>query len=349
MPFFERIYRTVKDFCDDLDDDISINILCECLQQLLDNKLQPELLQIPVPEDFITDEKVGIWKTLKKKLKTCLGVGDSVYKSIDIIWSHWSRLLFEKELKDRKDAQSSVTLYPASPIFSLTPASSQSPLIGACSYTYTPSSSIFSSTDPSPFSNSPGYVLTPTSNSVTSSISSPHSSDSYNTSSNNSMGIHESVKILKNFSVRVMTMDGHPFGSFHYAKKENEKYICQTDGCKMTTKKECKIRNEGVTRETLIGHATKYHSISLNLKKKIGILQKGFACALCSESFTRPQTLSNHTKKFHEAPQLEETWLNQSWEPTLTYTATVPITSDSSAFTFDEIESLSYFGNDNDN
>ena len=114
-------------------------------------------------------------------------------------------------------------------------------------------------------------------------------------------------QIVEEIKIRVTTNKNEQHGFYYYAKKSNERFICQTDGCKMSTKKESKIKKEGVTRETLNGHATKYHSVRLNLKKRTGILQQqpGFSCPDCPKTFTRSQSLLNQKEKCHNLPNIE--------------------------------------------
>ena len=54
MPFFGRIHGILNDFCSSSDDSISIELVCENIQQLVDNKLRPKPIQMP--EDFLDDE-----------------------------------------------------------------------------------------------------------------------------------------------------------------------------------------------------------------------------------------------------------------------------------------------------
>ena len=83
MHFFERTYRLLRDFCDSEDDIVSVNIVCEFIQQLVDNNSKAK--PIACPDDFISDEKVDIWKTLKRKLSSCKTLDDSVSKNIYVL------------------------------------------------------------------------------------------------------------------------------------------------------------------------------------------------------------------------------------------------------------------------
>lgn len=378
MHFFERTYKLLRDFCDSEDDIVSVNIVCEFIQQLVDNNSKAK--PIACPDDFISDEKVDIWKTLKRKLSSCRTLDDSVSKNIDVLWVQWSRLLFEKESKEEEGENESYITFCLSPLLVNTPHSERSvhsvnsqhsiaspySLISVHSVPSCSQQSVVSQhsvcsprsvTSPQSVSTtysvtSPQSVASPSSLNSLHSVTSPSSeagpeSFSLNaqpgtpipsTSTSLCQGGHcstgfkhinqnpESDGIIEQIAIRVLTEENQDYGFFHYAKKSNDKFMCKTDGCKMTTNKETKIRNEGVTRETLIGHAMKCHSIRLNLKKKVGILQPGFNCPYCPKSFTRPQNLVKHQEKCHPLPQIE--FLDEFLEPpgyvpTMTYMASL--------------------------
>ena len=67
MSFFERTYETLYEYVNSNDDTISDDIAQECIQQLIDNELKDN--PIKMTESFINEEKVGIWKKIKIKLK----------------------------------------------------------------------------------------------------------------------------------------------------------------------------------------------------------------------------------------------------------------------------------------
>ena len=80
---------------------MSAKLACECVQQLVDNKLRTK--PIPLPENFMNEEKVEIWNKLKLKLSECYSHDESVNDNIDTLWQEWSRLLFDKESKEENN------------------------------------------------------------------------------------------------------------------------------------------------------------------------------------------------------------------------------------------------------
>ena len=98
MSFFERTYETLYEYVNSNDDTISDDIAQECIQQLIDNELKDN--PIKMTESFINEEKVGIWKKIKIKLKENFYLYEKLSKEIDVLWRQWSRYLFEKESRE---------------------------------------------------------------------------------------------------------------------------------------------------------------------------------------------------------------------------------------------------------
>merc|ERR1711997_1211268 len=90
---------------------------------------------IKMTESFINEEKVGIWKKVKIKLKENFYKYDKLSKDIDLLWKQWSRYLFEKESREAEKDLFSAPL--------TTPLPSPAP-------SNTSSSTYFSSPSPAP-------------------------------------------------------------------------------------------------------------------------------------------------------------------------------------------------------
>ena len=98
MPFHQRNYDTFQDFLATCDETVSEVLLKQAIHQLaLDvTKEKP----IPMPEDFLDDEKCNIWKKIKTKLKAESALDRATNSDIDTIHVQWSKMLFEKESKE---------------------------------------------------------------------------------------------------------------------------------------------------------------------------------------------------------------------------------------------------------
>lgn len=256
MSFFDRTYETLYEYVNSNDDTISDDIAQECIQQLMDNEQKDN--PIKMTESFINEEKVGIWKKLKIKLKENFYMYDKLSKDIDVLWKQWSRYLFEKESREAEKDLFSAPL--TSPVTSRAQFFSPG---------YTPSNP-----SPSPLS---AHSSSPLNTSLPSPAPSNASSSTYFSSPSpapSSISLL-SDDIIDRGIIQVTTVDGRPCGHFKYAKRQNDKvnrsqicqhlslysfqFICLTEDCRVSRKKSNKIRNEGVTRESLIGHASKCH------------------------------------------------------------------------------------------
>jgi hypothetical protein len=356
MSFFQRNYNILKDFCDTSDGSLDVKHVYRCIQQYADNASRPKPTKMP--DDFLSDEKVDMWRMLIKKLKEGGCLPDAIHNQMDAIWDQWSHLLYEKE-QEEEDAGPSCFISPhsmnSSPFRTpqqYFPSAFSSPGINDSPYASSPSASPMASncsTYPSPAPSliisssskpSPRYIPSPLSSPMSSNQPSPmrsntpstnpsprhsHSSDSTVCSHDHE---HESDH-FKGESINIRTTENQLYGVYYFAKKGSDKYVCQTDGCKrhLTEKKESKIRYDGVTRETLISHAAKYHSISLDLKRRIGTLETPFYCTTCSTPFGRRQTLTNHQEKCHTTAILANTKPACSIQSSETTDAELPLTT----------------------
>lgn len=332
MPFHQRNYDTLQDFLVSCDGTASEVLLKQAIHQLAFDVAKDK--PIPMPEDFLDDEKCNIWKKIKTKLKVNAALDRATNSNIDTIHVQWSRMLFEKE---SKEANGNIPYEPscfmspgslASPhqTFYLFPSPKPSPSESPRSSVIVNSSPMyFSSPGASPVQTatpSAGYLSSPFSGMSTSSsrfpspvrslsrLSSTYSSPGHFPSPSESPNASsyqnqpERNRQQESVTIKVVTEDNKPVGCFYFARKNDDKYVCQTDGCNISAKKDGRIKVSGVTRETLIAHAAKCHSIKLNLKQKIGIQlgqDQGFICIPCCKRFGRKQTFEKHNTKCHSS------------------------------------------------
>ena len=202
MSFFERTYDTLYEYVNSNDDTISDDIAQECIQQLIDNELKDN--PIKMTESFINEEKVGIWKKIKIKLKENFYLYDKLSKDIDVLWRQWSRYLFEKESREaEKDHLFSAPL--------TSPSTSRTQFF---SPGYTPSNP-----SPSPLS---AHSSSPLTSSLPSPAPSNTSSSTYFSSPSPATS-YISDDIIERCIIQVTTEDGKLCGHFKYAKKQNDK------------------------------------------------------------------------------------------------------------------------------
>lgn len=100
-PFFEKCYEIVKEFCDD---EISNNsfYVRACVDQLKVNQAKSH--PIPFPEDFLTDDKVDIWRQCELKIKRYQSDDTEFRKSLQNVWHFWFQALYKKELNKSNNA-----------------------------------------------------------------------------------------------------------------------------------------------------------------------------------------------------------------------------------------------------
>ena len=204
MSFFDRTYETLFEYVSSNDDTISDDIAQECIQQLMDNEQKDN--PIKMSESFINEEKVGIWKKVKIKLKENFYMYDKLSKDIDLLWKQWSRYLFEKESREAEKDLFSAPL--TSPITSR--AQFFSPQ-------YTPS-------NPSPSPQS-AHSSSPLNTSLPSPAPSNTSSSTYFSSPSPAPSSISLISddIIERGIIQITTDDGRPCGHFKYAKKQNDK------------------------------------------------------------------------------------------------------------------------------
>eukprot|EP00092_Neocalanus_flemingeri_P030699 GFUD01033333.1.p1 GENE.GFUD01033333.1~~GFUD01033333.1.p1 ORF type:complete len:312 (-),score=64.70 GFUD01033333.1:38-973(-) len=101
------------------------------------------------------------------------------------------------------------------------------------------------------------------------------------------------------FNTDVATGEFFKYGRFSGAK--HGKFICQTD-CEISPNRQIDpVKHQGISRESLINHARKYHSIKLDFQKKKAFLGEGsIKCSICDKSYTKKQALKNHLAKSHQ-------------------------------------------------
>jgi len=109
-PFFEKCYEIVTEFCDD-ENNSNDFYLRACVDQLTVN--QAQVHSIPFPEDFLTDDKVDIWRKCELKIKRSQADDSAFRKSLQNIWHFWFQALYKKELmKSTKATQKPIEAEP---------------------------------------------------------------------------------------------------------------------------------------------------------------------------------------------------------------------------------------------
>jgi len=94
-PFFEKCYEIVAEFCNDKDNE-DYFYLRACVDQLTVNQIQVN--PIPFPDDFLTDDKVDIWRKCELKIRRNQHFDNEFRKSLQNIWQFWFKALYRKEL-----------------------------------------------------------------------------------------------------------------------------------------------------------------------------------------------------------------------------------------------------------
>jgi len=98
-PFFEECYKVATDFCEEEHTDNDF-YLRRRVDQLVSN--QTQIHPIAFPEDFLTDDKVDIWRKCELKIKRNTAFDDNFRGALQSIWDFWCQALFQKELKHSK-------------------------------------------------------------------------------------------------------------------------------------------------------------------------------------------------------------------------------------------------------
>lgn len=111
MQFHLRNYNNLLEYLDDESDIISENLAAVWIEQLLQNEISGD---IPRPRDFLTEDKVDIWKRLKLKISDA-----DTKKRIDDIWIRWTYDLNNQE-RNHYSSNSSTTGYSSMTVSSVT-------------------------------------------------------------------------------------------------------------------------------------------------------------------------------------------------------------------------------------
>jgi len=108
---------------------------------------------------------------------------------------------------------------------------------------------------------------------------------------------YENLAEMERMSVLLKNKEMQDCGYYKYGRSvDGRKFFCLEPKCKNSKAKSA----TGVSRDTLLSHARKYHFIHLNFQKKTGnILKDCLRCQGCSKSFSRKQTLRDHQLKYH--------------------------------------------------
>lgn len=96
-PFFEGCYKVATEFYEDENNDNG-HYLRRRMNQLLAN--QSKVNPIPFPKDFLTDEKVDIWRQCELKIKRNTAFDDKFRKDLQDIWDFWCEAQFQEELSN---------------------------------------------------------------------------------------------------------------------------------------------------------------------------------------------------------------------------------------------------------
>jgi len=100
-PFFEQCYKVVTEFCNGENNDNDF-YLRTCVDQLTANQSQAN--PIPFPEDFLTDDKVDIWRKCELKIKRNTAFDDRFRKALQNIWHFWFQASFQNDLSNSRKA-----------------------------------------------------------------------------------------------------------------------------------------------------------------------------------------------------------------------------------------------------
>jgi len=108
---------------------------------------------------------------------------------------------------------------------------------------------------------------------------------------------YKNLTEMEHMSVLLKNKDMQDCGYYKYGRSvDGRKFFCLETKCKNSKAKSA----TGVSRDTLLSHARKYHFIQLNFQNKLGkMLKDCLRCHLCSKSFARKQTLRDHKLKYH--------------------------------------------------
>jgi len=104
-PFFEECYKVATDFCEEEHNDNDFYLRTR-VDQLVSN--QTQIHPTSFPEDFLTDDKVNIWRKCELKIKRNAAFDDKFRGALQSIWHFWCQALYQKELKlsKRKNQES---------------------------------------------------------------------------------------------------------------------------------------------------------------------------------------------------------------------------------------------------
>ena len=229
---------------------------------------------IQMPPSFIDNKKLDMLMLLRKKIQE-----EQVKKDIDLIWAQWSGIPYKKKQQEANHPN----------------------------------------TDPQPSHDGEEVSSPPSVKSVASpgtSLSSPttHPGD---VSLPQTPRTPDDDKLIGDpiiIPVFDSDSDGNTFkwGEFKYMKKQSGKVICLNEDCNIPFSQTGRIREEGVTIQTLKNHALKDHLMKVNFKDLKGIRANPIKCDLCTKHFSRPQTLKDHVQKIHSAENTPNANNNQN-------------------------------------
>ena len=148
MPFYERIFEELVEFCESANG-LSEPVIFDYIQQLLENE------SIPMSEEFEEnlETNMGIFKKLRLKIQD-----GEVRRKIDSIWIRWSRIQFEREREKHRRSDDS---HRRNDILAISSHIAADSFIFSPSYTNTPSVSSVASVIVSPSPITPLNSLTP--------------------------------------------------------------------------------------------------------------------------------------------------------------------------------------------
>jgi len=107
----------------------------------------------------------------------------------------------------------------------------------------------------------------------------------------------ENLAEMERMSILLKNKEMQDCGYYKYGRSvDGRKFFCLETRCRNSKSRSA----SGVSRNTLLSHARKYHFIHVNFQKKTGeILKDCLRCQWCSKSFSRKQTLRDHQLKYH--------------------------------------------------
>ena len=292
-----------------------------------------------MPLSFIDHEKLEVWKKLKLKIPD-----EDVKKNIDIIWIRWSNILYDKEKEEAAHEDlnvsdqvfspnytpsvagspaniRSVSMFsPATPGTNCHRFSASSPVSGSSFHSSISASPVVAprhSYGTSPYTPGASFNQSPFTHARSpftpgaSTASSPYTPGSchtpYTPSTPGGPITPSDDVIIEEISIPIFANDQSIDEVFKYGKKRSDKFVCLTPDCKVPYSKNSKIKDQGVTLQTLKNHALKDHSIKVKVKEKKAFLTTPLKCRVCNKNFSRSQTLKEHELKTHKmAPSTSE-------------------------------------------